>query len=1247
MKYGIKYILIAFILLLAFDQSANAYRNVGKGKEFWFAFSSGGFNGSLMICAEKATSGTVSFPNMGWSKNFYVPDSSITTVGLNELFYLNKSTRDKVSNFGIHLVSNEVVTIFSSDDSNIGDHALILPKEAIGAEYLISTYDKGSDPTEANFDCIYYIVATDTNTEIEISPQIKYNGAPPVQNPAYKITLNKGQSYFVAEEGDLSGTFIKSLDPAKKIAVFAGNEKAEIDNNCHELVKMPHPVWEQLYPIDMMDKEYVALPYEYRANGNIIRVMATEDMTKINLSDTNNIVLDKGIFYDTIAYEPVVIKADKKISVTLFSRNKICNLPKALTDTIGEPTMLQLLPINNMYSGTVFFKTLLLGTFNSKRWVTTIFTKTVYTDKIFVDDTSIYGYFKTIKKLPGYSYAHIDLDYGIHKIQSDYYFSASHYAFCANNDMYEWDGGYSLALGAGRSFLEFTTNPVSPICETLPIEFIANAPDEVKYFYWDMGDGNTQTGKIVNYVYPNAGTYLVTLRCKRDSNDVDAWDVHQEIINVVPYEPPVIFPEKLVICPGEQIRLNIYQRFAEYYWSNGDMNSSTKVNKAGIYSVTIVDTNGCVGQTSVEIQEYPVVKPEIGLKGDQIFCEGDSCILTVKNDFLEYKWSNGEKGKSIIVKTTDTYRVVGLDSNGCETSSDPIVITVNSKPKPFITGPNSICKNDTADYFTSVIGLMDVKWFVSGGKILTKDDSSGIRVAWGGFGTGYVKCEMKNMTTGCIGFDSLVITIDSTLRPHLDLSNPYLCKGESVTLTAPPGYKNYLWSNGDTTSEITVTVPGIYFLKVTGAAGCNGISETVVLSEVEKPAPVLTHPVYLCEGEDFYLSTTLKYHEYLWSTGESTDKILITNPGKYSLTVTDTTGCQGFAQTDVEAREVKLTLPNVLNYGKTKIGKTRSRKFDLVNNGNNSVEILRVALKGANTQFFTKTENPLPSAMLAPGAAMNIEIIFAPQSNITVNDSLIIEIQNPCNKYISIPVLAIGTEYVLEAVVSTCDTVGKIGEKGFKIPVYAYLNLKDSILLNQSYTAEITFDKDYFYPESLSKGLITSNKVVGEERVLTFRDSLRTFTDKNTLLTEISGTTLLGEKGKSKIIFNSFELTGTDFYSNLEEGSLELTGVCIQTISQIKQSSALMMMVNNLIKNNNLDIEILNLSDSLNAYPHSLSIYSVFGEKVSEIDMKNIQLTGKSRRNVNADISFLADGKYFLILRVNGTILINQIIIIR
>ncbi len=50
-----------------------------------------------------------------------------------------------------------------------------------------------------------------------------------------------------------------------------------------------------------------------------------------------------------------------------------------------------------------------------------------------------------------------------------------------------------------------------------------------------------------------------------------------------------------------------------------------------------------------------------------------------------------------------------------------------------------------------------------------------------------------------------------------------ICQGESVTLTATPGFESYEWSNGESSSEIVVNTAGLYSVNATMSDNCDAI----------------------------------------------------------------------------------------------------------------------------------------------------------------------------------------------------------------------------------------------------------------------------------------------------------------------------------------------------------------------------------------------------------------------------------------
>jgi hypothetical protein len=112
-----------------------------------------------------------------------------------------------------------------------------------------------------------------------------------------------------------------------------------------------------------------------------------------------------------------------------------------------------------------------------------------------------------------------------------------------------------------------------------------------------------------------------------------------------------------------------------------------------------------------------------------------------------------------------------------------------------------------------------------------------------------------SLSTGIPGFysvtisDSLCFEVSNTVQltfnqaavpvPTITQTNNLLpCNGGSATLTASAGYSSYLWSNGETTSSITVSTSGAYTVTgFTGAQGCFAVSDTVFLNGSAVSAP--------------------------------------------------------------------------------------------------------------------------------------------------------------------------------------------------------------------------------------------------------------------------------------------------------------------------------------------------------------------------------------------------------------------------
>ena len=144
---------------------------------------------------------------------------------------------------------------------------------------------------------------------------------------------------------------------------------------------------------------------------------------------------------------------------------------------------------------------------------------------------------------------------------------------------------------------------------------------------------------------------------------------------------------------------------------------------------------------------------------------------------------------------------------------------------------------------------------------------------------------------------SLTDSERDTVEAYLsDKYSPGINLGRDTTLTsycpyilvAPTGYSNLLWSTGESTSTIAVAFEGEYWVRGTNIFGKVSY-DTLIVNHPTIPLPYVSA---ICDGQSLTWNADMGAGwTYLWSTGETTPSITFSNPGTYSVTVTDPFGC--------------------------------------------------------------------------------------------------------------------------------------------------------------------------------------------------------------------------------------------------------------------------------------------------------------------------------------------------------------------
>ncbi|WP_109302630.1 collagen-binding domain-containing protein [Aquimarina sp. AU474] len=286
-------------------------------------------------------------------------------------------------------------------------------------------------------------------------------------------------------------------------------------------------------------------------------------------------------------------------------------------------------------------------------------------------------------------------------------------------------------------------------------------------------------------------------------------------------------------------------------------------------------------------------------RGDFNINIGD-CITTQSSE-VTYLWSTGETTPTINVTESGTYTVTVADCADCE-DADTVTVTFADAPVVNAGDDQLVCLGESA--------------------ILTV--SEGDSYLWSTGETTQTISVTPDVTTdysvivskgNCENTDSVTVSVEELVVNAGD--DKAICYGESVELTASDG-DSYLWSTGETTQSITVAPVATENYTVTVLKGsCSGSDDVVV--SVTRFRASAGEDVEICNDNgnpdafSFSKLSTIKEpvtltasegDSYLWSTGETTQSIVVSPTETTSYTVTITVnGCEASAEVAVIVKD--------------------------------------------------------------------------------------------------------------------------------------------------------------------------------------------------------------------------------------------------------------------------------------------------------------------------------------------------------
>lgn len=230
--------------------------------------------------------------------------------------------------------SDDVFVVSLDDDKGTADGTTNIPIHKLSTRYVVITVKPSSRKSQLA------VAALENNTTISIRFRMKQYTSVDIEGSKYYngdvfiFSLDRFETYQIAQSTDFTGTFIESSNP---IAAFSGSD-------CTELVggKYCDHLLEQLPPTDTIDKTYIVPP---NWNDTIIRITATKmsDIYYMIGTVIRTRLLERYDFFDIriTGNHSCYIKSTEPVLVTSFGLH-------SNSSWLGDPSM-TIVPGINQY----------------------------------------------------------------------------------------------------------------------------------------------------------------------------------------------------------------------------------------------------------------------------------------------------------------------------------------------------------------------------------------------------------------------------------------------------------------------------------------------------------------------------------------------------------------------------------------------------------------------------------------------------------------------------------------------------------------------------------------------------------------------------------------------------------------------------------------------------------------------------------------------------------------------------------
>jgi hypothetical protein len=850
------------------------------GREFYLGFMENNRivpnridQASIIISASEDAKGIIRYTNKTISFSIKSGEQFVYDFPQDGLDIIHRSS-GKIENLAVSIFADGNIAVHAFNfRQRSADGTVILPLSSLGKDYLVTAHAEKfssgvSGGSNINYESTLLVVAVEDETDIEITTTTATVNTIPAGAPI-NVRLKKGETYQIKAIGDLTGTRVRVIGSqdgdCKNIAVFGGNKMTSVGTDC-EGTTGDH-LYQQAYPLFSWGKEYIHVPLKGRTSGEMVKVLASEDNTQIFINGVSQGNLNSGKF-SVFFFGPeqlANITATKPIAVTVFAKSQWCNVQNGPTASNGDPTMITLSPNPQLIKSVAFSAVKVVGIINH---YINIITKTGSQGKTLLDGVNVGNQFLPVPGNPGYVYAQVEVSEGVHTMTNP----DGVIAYVYGSGFIE---SYGYSAGASLSNLNFKTevkydfevegDKVACLGETGVWKVIPDNP-KFEIFEWTFGDGTAmQEGQEVDHLFEKPGIYEI----------------------------------KILAFTGDRACDQIEEAFfeVEVFQSSGKISGADNV-------CPVIDQ---VVYTFENFQNTARVIWEV-TGGEIIFSDNYSAKI---------QWGNFDPDAKVIA--------IPVTSQGCVGTPMEMEVLINEAIEPdFPEGRSQVCFGESENFTYKVKNLIPdrkYQWFVTGGTIISGENTTEVSVKWQGVGSeGEIWFEeYSQINTSCGGESKrLKVKVNPPMEANLISFTEEICAGSNlgkieVLAIGGTGDFRFEWSHdpllkGPFAAGLGT---GIYSVKVMDSGGCEIFFENLEISSSEtfelKGNPLITNASCfdLADGKvDFELQGGTKPYRI-----DGFDFILVGNQlqvfnlpkGDQRLIVKDVVGCEFVLEVTIDS----------------------------------------------------------------------------------------------------------------------------------------------------------------------------------------------------------------------------------------------------------------------------------------------------------------------------------------------------------